>query len=214
MVRINTRHHSPAGALRHLAVGRQRQERSCTAAFILAINRPIWLMYTMKKSDVSLVPTCPPNQALTEETFADRPQAIAFFKSHLPPGIAAKADWASLTELPWSFTKPSPEEEASDLLFKVNIGGRDALLYLVFEHQSTADPAMPLRMLYYLSEILNRHLEEYGLPLPPVLPYVFHQGTLRLNTSPAFEDLFDLPVELTETLMPYLPKFQHNLIQQ
>ncbi len=168
----------------------------------------------MKKADDRLVPASLKNDALTEETFADRPQAIAFFKSHLPPKVAAQTDWASLTELPWSFTKPSPEEEASDLLFKVNVGGRDALLYLVFEHQSAVDPAMPLRMLYYMSEILNKHLEEHGLPLPPILPFVFYQGTLRWNTSPAFEELFNLPVEVTETLMPYLPKFQHTVITE
>jgi predicted transposase/invertase (TIGR01784 family) len=183
-------------------------------AFILAISRPIWLRYMMKKTDDRLVPTCPPEEPLTEETFADRPRAIAFFKSHLPPGIAAKADWASLTELPWSFTELSPEEDASDLLFKVNIGGRDALLYLVFVHQSAVDEAMPLRMLYYISQLLSRYVEENGLPLAPVLPFVIHQGAVRWNTSPAFEDLFDLPVEVTETLMPYLPKFQHTLITE
>ncbi len=100
----------------------------------------------------------------------------------------------------------------SDLLFSVRIGERETLHYLLFEHQSTPDPAMPLRLLGYMTEIFTRHHKSHGFPLPPVLPLVFHQGPDAWNISTAFEDLFELPDEIAADLLPFLPKFHHALL--
>jgi len=153
-----------------------------------------------------------PNDAFFKEMFSDRSRAIEFFQSHLPPAIVAKVDWPSLKVLPSSFIKSGLQQVSADLLFNVKIGGVDALLYLLFEHQSTVDPTMPLRMLGYVAEILFKHHKEHGLPLPPVLPFVFHQGPDRWNVSTAFEDLFELPEDLAAVLLPFLPKFHHALL--
>ena len=95
-----------------------------------------------------------PNDAFFKEMFSDPPRAIAFFQSHLPPAIVAKVDWPTLKVLPSSFIKSGLQQVSANLLFNVKIGGVDALLYLLFEHQSTVDPTMPLRMLGYIAEIL------------------------------------------------------------
>ena len=144
--------------------------------------------------------------------FSQPEHAAAFFKSHLPPAIAAKVDWSSLSVLPGSFVKSSLQQVHSDLLFTVRIGGRETLLYLLFEHQSSPDPAMPLRLLGYEVEVLTRHQKKHGLPLPPVLSFVFHQGPEAWNISTAFEDLFELPEDLATDLLPFLPKFHHALL--
>jgi predicted transposase/invertase (TIGR01784 family) len=97
-------------------------------------------------------------------------------------------------------------------LFSVRLGGRETLLYLLFEHQSSPDPAMPLRLLGYVMEILTQHHKAHGFPLPPVLPLVLHQGPEAWNVSTAFEDLFELPEDLAPALRPFLPQFQHALL--
>ena len=153
-----------------------------------------------------------PNDAFFKEMFSDPSRAVAFFQSHLPPAIVARVDWPTLKVLPTSFIKSGLQQVSADLLFNVKIGGDDALFYLLFEHQSTVDPSMPLRMLGYVFEILLQHHKEHGLPLPPVLPFVFHQGPDRWNVSTAFEDLFEFPDELAEDLLPFLPKFHHALL--
>jgi predicted transposase/invertase (TIGR01784 family) len=86
------------------------------------------------------------------------------------------------------------------------------LLYLLFEHQSSLDPAMPLRLLGYVMEILTQHHKAHGFPLPPVLPLVLHQGPDTWNLSTAFEDLFELPEDLAPVLRPFLPQFHHALL--
>jgi len=71
---------------------------------------------------------------------------------------------------------------------------------------------MPLRLLGYVVEILTQHHRSNGFPLPPVLPLVLHQGPATWNVSTAFEDLFELPEEIAQALLPFLPKFHHALL--
>ncbi len=164
----------------------------------------------MEKPD--LIPAAHTNDGFFKAVFSQPENATAFFKSHLPPTIAGRIDWQSLVVLPGSFVKSTLQQVHSDLLFSVRIGQRETLLYLLFEHQSTPDPTMPLRLLSYVTEIFTQHQKAHGLPLLPVLPLVLHQGPETWTASTAFEDLFDLPHELAADLLPFLPKFHHALL--
>jgi predicted transposase/invertase (TIGR01784 family) len=157
-------------------------------------------------------PAAHTNDGFFKAVFSQPEHATAFFKSHLPPAVTAKIDWQSLTALPGSFVKTSLQQVHSDLLFSVRIAERETLLYLLFEHQSSPDPAMPLRLLGYVTEIFIQHHKSHGLPLPPVLPFVFNQGPDSWNVSTTFEDLFELPQEIAADLLPFLPKFHHALL--
>ncbi|MEX1049559.1 MAG: Rpn family recombination-promoting nuclease/putative transposase [Akkermansiaceae bacterium] len=153
-----------------------------------------------------------PNDAFFKAVFSEPEHAIAFFKKHLPSGISARIDWDTLKVIPTSFVKTNLQQVHSDLLFSVKLGGHEFLLYLLFEHQTQPDPLMPLRILGYILEILRKHHQRHGLPLPPVFPIVLHQGPENWNVSTAFEDLFDLPEELAADLLPFIPKFHHALL--
>jgi predicted transposase/invertase (TIGR01784 family) len=166
----------------------------------------------VEEPEASLSPAVHTNDGFFKSVFSEPEYATAFFKNHLPPAIVASIDWSSLTVLPGSFVKTSLQQVHSDLLFSVHIGERETLLYLLFEHQSTPDPAMPLRVIGYMVEILTQHHRIHGFPLPPVLPLVLHQGPAAWNISTAFEDLFDLPEEIAPALLPFLPKFHHALL--
>jgi predicted transposase/invertase (TIGR01784 family) len=85
-------------------------------------------------------------------------------------------------------------------------------LYLLLEHQTSVDPLMPLRLLCYIVEVLRQRAETHGLPLPPVIPFVLHQGPDRWTPSTQFLDLFELPQDLEALLRPFLPDFQHALL--
>ena len=164
----------------------------------------------MEDSDGELVAHS--NDAYFKKVFSDTGRAALFFQEHLPAPLVPHVDFASLRLVPGSFVKQSLQQAHSDLLFSVQIKGLPSFLYLLFEHQTTVDDRMPLRLLGYVLEILRTHAETHGLPLPPVLSLVLHQGPDRWTVSPCFEDLFALPESLTEVLMPYLPKFRHLLL--
>ena len=121
-----------------------------------------------------------PHDAFFKEVFATREDAIAFFRSHLPPQIACSCDWQSLKVLPGSFVKSTLQQAHSDLLFSVQMqlapdgdtfrgsqATQECFFYLLFEHQSSVDHIMPLRLLSYMVQIFLTHYEQHGLPLPP-----------------------------------------------
>lgn len=166
----------------------------------------------MKLDNDSLSPAAHTNDGFFKAIFSQPEHATAFFKSHLPAEVTEKIEWSTLVVLPGSFIKSSLQQVHTDLLFSVRIGARETLLYLLFEHQSSPDPTMPLRLLGYLTEIFNQHYQNHGFPLPPVLPFVFHQGPESWNISTAFEDLFKLPPEVSSSLLPFLPKFSYALL--
>jgi len=166
----------------------------------------------MEKSDDPLIPAAHTHDGFFKSVFSQTEHATAFFKSHLPPGIVRKIDWPSLTRVPGSFVKSSLQQLHSDLLFSCRLGGRETRLYLLFEHQSTPDPAIRLRLAGYTMQIHQQHYRQHGLPLIPVLPFVLHQGPESWKPSTAFEDLFELPEDLAADLLPFLPKFQHALL--
>ena len=164
----------------------------------------------MEDSDDEIVPYS--HDSYFKKAFSDPGRAALFFQEHLPAALVPRVDWSSLALMPGSFVKQSLQQTHSDLLFSVHAGATPLRLYLLFEHQTTVDPKMPLRMSGYVQEILRKHEEVHGLPLPPVLPLVLHQGPERWTVSTCFEDLFDLPEDLREILLPYLPKFRHLLL--
>lgn len=153
-----------------------------------------------------------PHDAFFKQAFSEPARARAFFQTHLPAAVAGQVDWATLELMPGSFVQQNLQQTHSDLLFSVKMAGRSLRLFLLFEHQTTVDARMPLRMLGYVLEILQKHELEHGLPLPPVIGYVLHQGPDRWTVSTQFEDLFDLPPEFAQTLGPYLPSFRHALL--
>ncbi len=153
-----------------------------------------------------------PNDAYFKQVFSDPQRATLFFQTHLDAEVVALIDWPSLKLEPASFVKQTLQQTHSDLLFSVRLGEREMKLYLLFEHQTTVDAEMPLRVLGYVLEILLAHQKTHGLPLPPVLPFVLHQGPDRWTVSPCFEDMFELSDAHARVLLPYLPKFRHALL--
>lgn len=153
-----------------------------------------------------------PNDAYFKQVFSNPQRATLFFQTHLPAEIVARIDWTSLKTEAASFVKQTLQQTHSDLLYSVSMDGRTLKLYLLFEHQTTVDPTMPLRVLSYVLEILQSSLKSDGLPLPPVLPFILHQGPDRWTASPCFEDLFALSEDAAEALLPFLPKFRHALL--
>ena len=154
-----------------------------------------------------------PHDAFFKETFSDSGTATAFFCQYLPAALTTQLDWSSLRQVQGSFVTRALQQLHSDLLFSVKARDQECLLYVLFEHQTSVDTQMPLRMLNYASAVLLRHSDLHpGQPLPPVLPVLFHQGPNRWTVSPCFEDLFHIPGTLRDILLPYLPKFRHALV--
>jgi len=156
-----------------------------------------------------------PNDKFVKATFSVPDNARAFFQSHLPAHLAPFFDWESLRHIPSAFIAPQFAASESDLLFSVGIRNRKAYVYLLFEHQSTEDPRMALRLLGYIVQIWQRFVREnpQSTKLPAVFPLVLAQGKRPWKTSTKLEDLIDLPSDIAEHFRPWQPALLFHLME-
>jgi predicted transposase YdaD len=123
--------------------------------------------------------------------------ARAELTSVLPPGVLRHVDLATLELAPGEFVDAALAASYSDLLYRVRVSQRPGLVYILFEHQSSQDELMPLRLLGYVVGILELEAraraadKEPILPMPIVLPLVLHHSEQGWTRAARFEDLFD-----------------------
>ncbi len=131
-------------------------------------------------------------------------------------GLVPLLDFSQLVPLNRSLISDTLREQESDILFSVPFHSKsetdnELLIYILIEHQSTVDPAMGFRVLFYMMQIWDtqrREWESENVPksqwrLRPILPIVFYTGTQRWNTPLTLTAIMDIPEALTQ----FVPTF-------
>lgn len=80
----------------------------------------------------------------------------------------------------------------SDIVYTAKIGDTEAIFYILIEFQSRTDYRMPLRLLFYMCEILreysknqNHNKNDKNIRIPAVIPIVLYNG----------KEVWDVPTE-------------------
>ena len=153
-----------------------------------------------------------PHDKLFKTVFSGVEHARGELASVLPASIARAIDWPSLTLLSGEFADVAAESLESDLLFKVQLADEEALLYVLFEHQSSADRSMPFRLLRYMTRVWERCAREQpGARLPAIIPVVLYHGERAWTGSRRFVDLLRLPQRLAKDMAPFVPDVTYVL---
>jgi predicted transposase/invertase (TIGR01784 family) len=153
-----------------------------------------------------------PHDALFKAVFGQPEHARGALRSVLPGPVADALDWPSLAPSPGSFIDQALAERHTDLLFSVAWrDGGEALVYLLFEHQSSSDARMGFRLLRYLVRIWEHWLAEHprAKALPAIVPVVLYHGAEPWAAPIAFDALFDLPDVARTALAPHLVRFTY-----
>jgi predicted transposase YdaD len=156
-----------------------------------------------------------PHDKLFRATFSDPRNAAAFLRHHLGGSLPALVDWESLSLLPGSFIDARMAGSEADLLFFAKIGGSEALLYILWEHQRREAPLMGLRLLSYMVRIWKQQAKERhpATKLSPILPLVLAQDKDRWKTSTRFHELFAFPEGSWDAVRAFTPDFAFRLLQ-
>ncbi|CAM4500636.1 MAG: ISNCY family transposase ISPlu22 [Legionella sp.] len=140
----------------------------------------------------------------------DKRVARDFLMSWLPGEICQSVDFEKLEIQPRSHINDVRKESAVDVLFKTEIEGHEAYIYLLLEHQSTPDQLMPFRMLKYICNIIDHHLKTHDTKndkkIPLIYPLVIYHGKRKYPFSTNLGDLIDAPQALVERY--FLKPFQ------
>ncbi len=150
------------------------------------------------------------HDALFKMTFSQVEHAAGELQTILPPGLSARIDFATLALCAGTFVDEELRQRHTDLLFSAEVAGKKALLYVLFEHQSTVDPLMLFRLLTYMVRIWEAHLrsEPEATRLPAIIPLVLHHSRSGWTAKVAFEDLLDVDATVLAEIAPYVPCFR------
>jgi len=147
------------------------------------------------------------------------PRAVeGLLRGFLPEDWTGRLDFSTLEKVGNSFVSDDLRERHGDLIWRLRFNGEKGgwfYLYLLLEFQSTSDPFMAVRLLTYVSllleEIIRRQKLKPGDRLPAVLPLVLHNGK-RPWRAP--HDLASLFVEVPPSLRHYLPRLRYLLLDE
>jgi len=155
-----------------------------------------------------------PHDALFKAVFSLPDQAAAHLASALPPEVVRHLDLGRVAHVDGSFVDEALTERHSDVLLRVGTTwGTEALVYVLFEHQSTPDPRMPFRLLAYMVRVWQRFLDEHpeAQRLPPVIPLVLYHGHAPWNVAPSLREQLDVPAHTRSDLSPWLADVRYVL---
>ena len=129
-------------------------------------------------------------------------------------------DFSRIEQVKRSFILDNLRDQESDMVFRVPFqSGSDTdelLIYILIEHQSTVDPTMGFRVLYYMTQIWDyqrREWESQSVPKSrwrfcPILPIVFYTGDQKWTTPLTLNAVMDIP----DALSRFVPKFDALLL--
>ncbi|MFN8491380.1 MAG: Rpn family recombination-promoting nuclease/putative transposase [Caldilineaceae bacterium] len=141
--------------------------------------------------------------------FLSRPEmAVDFLQNYLPTDVVSLFDLTKLELQQDSYVDAALQKHFTDLLYKLQLKqGEVAYIYLLFEHKSYPDHAVPFQLLRYIVHIWEQKKDKQN-KLPPILPLVFYHGPTRWTIGLEFVDQFKGPTELR----PYWPNFCYELV--
>jgi predicted transposase YdaD len=153
-------------------------------------------------------PAAQPHDTFFRDAFGDPARAAEVLKSILPPRVAAHIDWNTPFEpVHASMVNKDAKQLHGDLLFKIKlVDGRGAFAWILFEHQSTVQRWMPLRLSGMVQSFLREwHKRTPGARyLPAVLSVVLHHGPRPWRAPTSLLELTDLSEQQRADLGPHL----------
>lgn len=147
-----------------------------------------------------------------KDVFSNIQVARKFFIQVFPQNLAKQVQWESLCLSPNEWVQESLQTKRSDLIYEVKIQNRRTFLYILAEHQKNSVPEMSYRLLVYLVEIMEKHLETSSDKKPPlVFPFVFFQGSpsKKWNSVRSLHEYLEVP----SILKPYIPDFSYEVFE-
>ncbi len=152
---------------------------------------------------------------LVKHAFCDVENARGVLATALPAAIVARIDLSALSLRPGSFVNEDLQDRYSDILYSARISGREALIYILWEHKSEPEPLTPLQVMRYMVRIWDQHLA--SLPkkkrgdvrkLPVIVPVVLHHGRDGWTAAVSFEEMLDADEEMLEALGEHVPRLR------
>ncbi len=117
-----------------------------------------------------------PHDAVFKHLLSHRATARDFLDIHLPAPLRALCNLNTLRLESGSFIDDELRASHSDILYSLQTQAGEGYIYLLIEHQSSADRHMAFRLMRYAIAAMQRHLDKGHTQLPLVIPLLFYHG--------------------------------------
>lgn len=158
--------------------------------------------------------TAQPHDALVKAALSRPENAIGALRAVLPAALLAQLDLATLRLSPTTFVREDLAKLYADLVYEVQLAGRPGLVcFVLYEHQSTVDPVMPVRVLGYLARAWAYWLEAHpgADAVPAIVPIVLYHGERPWTAPTSLAEVLDLPEEGLRAAGELLPSLRFAL---
>ncbi len=142
-----------------------------------------------------------PHDKMFKNAMKNMEVAKDFFHHYLPKSIRLLVDLESLVIQDNTYIDDNLRECQSDILFQVKIQDSLGFLYLLTEHQSTADPLMTFRLWQYMIGIWTDYVKQQKdkpKRLPLIIPMVFYNGEKPYDEPRDLRQIIEGTQELIE----------------
>jgi predicted transposase/invertase (TIGR01784 family) len=132
-----------------------------------------------------------------KDLYSKKEIAVDLFKNFVKKEFTKELRVEDLTLVNKSFISSDYEECESDIVYTAKIGDSEAIFYILLEFQSRVDYRMPLRLLFYMCEILrefskneNHDKSDRNIKIPAVIPIVLYNGQQVWDVPNEFRKMF------------------------
>jgi len=139
--------------------------------------------------------------------FSSREIARSFLVNYLPPEISPLINPDSVQLSKDSYIDSRLRSQFSDLLYHVALtDGKDAHVYVLFEHKSQPDDMIGWYLLSCMVRIWRQDMKMgKDRKLRAIIPFVVYHGTKEWTAGFNFQDLFDVP----DVFKRFIPGFEY-----
>ena len=151
-----------------------------------------------------------PHDRYFRESFGRLEIARDFLRHNLPEPLLAEIDLATLEISEDTYVAEDLRADCSDLVYRVDYGGGELQVYLLFEHKSRPEHWTLLQLLRYVVASGDEYRKQHPTTrhLPPVYPLVLYHGQRKWRAPASFHDLVE---PLPAALAPFVPQLRYAL---
>lgn len=141
------------------------------------------------------------------ERLSQKENAMNFLESYLPLELLEIIDLNKIEIEKDTYITEELEEYFADLLYKVEIKGKESYIYVLFEHKSYEDKYVVLQLLEYMLKCWKQKKKDKE-SLPIILPLLIYHGKSEWKYGNQLIDLLEIE---DERLLKYIPNFEYIL---
>ena len=127
--------------------------------------------------------------------------------------LAPRLEVDGVSPLDGTFVDDDLTQRQTDVVLQARLAGREVIIYVLIEHQSSVDPLMAVRLHRYQSRIWDRYIRAHPgtTTAPLILPAVVYHGSRPWTAPTDLGEVLGLDAETVAELGNRVPRMLYDV---